>query len=152
MNLSPEIWGPAYWTTLHFISSTYDTNPNASIKENMKRFIQSIPTLLPCQECRDHAFTFLRSANIEHAVSNRQSLFVFFFNFHNTVNQRLKKPPMNIKDALYKYKIPKEEHNLYLKDTQPPHDEAARGKAASTQNLTIIIVLVALLALLVLQH
>lgn len=145
MNLSPEIWGPAYWTTLHFISSTYDTNPNASIKENMKRFIQSIPTLLPCQECRDHAFTFLRSANIEHAVSNRQSLFVFFFNFHNTVNQRLKKPPMNIKDALYKYKIPKEEHHLYLKDTQPPHDEAARGKAAST----LIIVLVALLALLV---
>lgn len=59
---------------------------------------------------------------------------------------------MNIKDALYKYKIPKEEHNLYLKDTQPPHDEAARGKSASTQNLTIIIVLVALLALLVLQH
>lgn len=52
---------------------------------------------------------------------------------------------MNIKDALYKYKIPKEEHNLYLKDTQPPHDEAARGKAAST----LIIVLVALLALLV---
>lgn len=51
---------------------------------------------------------------------------------------------MNIKDALYKYKIPKEEHNLYLKDTQPPRDEAA-----STRNL---IVLVALLALLVLQH
>jgi len=48
---------------------------------------------------------------------------------------------MNIKDALYKYKIPKEEHNLYLKDTQPPRDESA-----STRN----IVLVALLALLVL--
>jgi len=59
---------------------------------------------------------------------------------------------MNIKDALYKYKIPKEEHNLYLKDTQPPRDKAASDEAASTRNLTIVIILVALLALLVLQH
>jgi hypothetical protein len=43
MNLEPYIWGPHYWATMHFMSSTYDNKPNQSIKTIMKNFIQSVP-------------------------------------------------------------------------------------------------------------
>ena len=114
MNLEPNIWGPHYWATLHFISSTYDNNPNQSIQSTMKTFIQSLPVFLPCKECQDHAFKFVKSSNLNKVVQNRKELFTFFFNFHNSVNQRLKKPLMKIEDALNKYHVQVEEHHLYL--------------------------------------
>ncbi|CCV02210.1 Ervl/Alr family protein [Invertebrate iridescent virus 30] len=114
MNLEPSIWGPHFWNTFHFISSTYDNKPNQSIKLTMKNFIQSIPVFLPCKECQDHAFDFLSSSNLDKIVENRKELFTFFFNFHNSVNLRLKKPLMKIEDALKKYYIPVEEYHLYL--------------------------------------
>jgi hypothetical protein len=114
MNLDPSIWGPHFWETFHFISSTYDNSPNQSIQSTMKTFIQSLPVFLPCKECQDHAFEFIRSSNLNKIVQNRKELFTFFFNFHNSVNQRLKKPLMKIEDALNKYYVPKEEHHLYL--------------------------------------
>lgn len=114
MNLEPVIWGPHFWNMFHFISSTYDNKPNQSIKLTMKNFIQSIPVFLPCKECQDHAFDFLRSSNLDKVVENRKELFTFFFNFHNAVNLRLKKPLMKIEDALKKYYIPAEEYHLYL--------------------------------------
>lgn len=114
MNLEPNIWGPHYWATLHFISSTYDNNPNQSIKSNMKNFIQSLPVFLPCKECQDHAFDYIKQFNLNHVIQNRKELFTFFFNFHNNVNKRLKKPLMSMEDALNKYYIPIEEHHLYL--------------------------------------
>ncbi|CCV01861.1 Ervl/Alr family protein [Invertebrate iridescent virus 22] len=114
MNLEPSIWGPHFWNMFHFISSTYDNKPNQSIKLTMKNFIQSIPVFLPCKECQDHAFDFLRSSNLDKIVENRKELFTFFFNFHNSVNLRLKKPLMKIEDALKKYYIPVEEYHLYI--------------------------------------
>lgn len=113
MNLEPYIWGPHYWATLHFTASTYDNKPNESIKLAMKNFIQSLPVFLPCKECQDHAFEFIKKSNINAAIQNRKELFTFFFNFHNAVNKRLKKPLMKMEDALKKYYVPKEEHYLY---------------------------------------
>lgn len=112
-NLNPSVWGPYYWNMLHFMSSTYDNNPNPSIKASMKNFIQSLPVILPCKECQDHAFHFIQSSNIEEVIKSRKDLFLFFFNFHNFVNKRLNKPLMDIKDALKKYFIPKDEYQLY---------------------------------------
>lgn len=114
MNLEPVIWGPHYWATLHFIASTYDNNPNQSIKSTMKNFIQSLPVFLPCKECQDHAFEFIKKNNIDTVIQNRKEVFTFFFNFHNEVNKRLKKPLMKMEDALNKYYVPVEEHHLYL--------------------------------------
>lgn len=114
MNLDPSIWGPHYWATLHFIASTYDNNPNLSIRTTMKTFIKTLPVLLPCKECQDHAFNFIKTATLDKVVASRKELFTFFFNFHNSVNQRLKKPLMTLKDALKMYHVPKEEHAIYL--------------------------------------
>jgi hypothetical protein len=103
MNLDPKIWGPHYWNTFHFIAATYDIKPNPSIKSTMKNFIQSIPVFLPCKECQDHAFEYIKSQDLDKVVSSRMDLFTFFFNFHNVVNKRLNKPLMSMEDALQKY-------------------------------------------------
>jgi hypothetical protein len=113
MNLEPHIWGPHYWATLHFMASTYDKNPNSSIKATMKNFIQSLPVFLPCKECQDHAFDYIKKTSLDKVVENRMALFTFFFNFHNSVNLRLNKPLMKFEDALALYnfegdsKVPK---------------------------------------------
>lgn len=118
MNLEPNIWGPSYWNTLHFIASTYENNPSPSKKNLMKTFIKSIPVLLPCKECQDHAFEYISQVSIDSIVKNRQELFTFFFTFHNAVNKRLNKPLMSIEKALNLYFIPKDEHHLYYSVNQ----------------------------------
>jgi hypothetical protein len=112
-SLEPNVWGPYYWNTLHFIAATYDSNPNQSVRSAMKNFIQSLPILLPCKECQDNALNFIKTKNLDVVVSTRKELFNFFFNFHNRVNERLNKPIMKIEDALKRYHIPKEEYVLY---------------------------------------
>jgi hypothetical protein len=124
MNLNPSQWGPYYWNMLHFMSSSYDNNPNLSVQSVMKNFIQSLPVFLPCKECQDHAFHFIKSKNLDKVVENRKTLFTFFFNFHNFVNERLGKPLMNIKTALKKYSIPKEEHHHYILKEIPTSTES----------------------------
>lgn len=103
MNIDPKIWGPSFWDTFHTIASTYDDNPNKSIQEATKQFIQSIPIFLPCKECQDHAFAFIKKANLNSVVSNKSAMFLFFFNFHNEVNKRLNKPVVSYKNAIKKY-------------------------------------------------
>lgn len=103
MNIDPKIWGPSFWDTFHTIASTYDDNPSKSIQEATKQFIQSIPIFLPCKECQDHAFAFIKKSNLNSVVSNKSAMFLFFFNFHNEVNKRLNKPVMSYKNAVKKY-------------------------------------------------
>jgi hypothetical protein len=116
MSLEPKIWGPHYWATFHFMAATYDDNPNLSVQKAMKTFIQTIPVILPCKECQDHAFNFIKESNLDKAISNRKELFTFFFNFHNKVNERLNKPLMNFNDALtrYFYYPQQNSYNLHL--------------------------------------
>lgn len=103
MNLEPRIWGPSYWTTFHYISATYEDKPNRNLQRTMKTFIQSIPVLLPCKECQDHAFDYVKNVDLDKVVDNRTNLFTFFHNFHNSVNQRLGKPQLSLIDAKIKY-------------------------------------------------
>lgn len=126
-NLEPSIWGPHYWNTLHFAAATYDRNPNKSVRTVMKDLIKSLPVILPCKDCQDNAMNFIQTADVDKAVSSRKELFLFFFDFHNRVNQRLRKPLMNIQDALKIYHIPKEEYTLYInysdKKSKAPHQD-----------------------------
>lgn len=145
MDLDPNIWGPHYWATMHFMAAGYDNNPNHSVRATMKNFIQSIPVFLRCRECQDHAFDYIHSSNIDKVIQNRKELFTFFFNFHNSVNQRIKKPLFKIEDALDKYFIPKEEHYLYLSEKKKrdiPIFGYTSNPSNSSRSTTFLILLV----------
>jgi FAD-linked sulfhydryl oxidase len=89
---NPSQFGPAFWFTLHNSSLNYPMQPSRIAQKTMKSFIEALPMLLPCKNCSKHALEFLARSSIDQAVQNRQSLFYFFWRFHNHVNERLGKP------------------------------------------------------------
>lgn len=104
----PQVWGPAFWFTLHNGAARYPKNAGALCKERMKGFILGMPVMIPCEKCADHA-----TAHIEHnyrrlddIVSTQENLFDFFVSFHNYVNRRYGKPEMSYEDAFELYTSP----------------------------------------------
>lgn len=52
MSIDPKIWGASGWVFLHSIVLAYPNQPNEKDKINMKKFFNSVPDILPCEECR----------------------------------------------------------------------------------------------------
>lgn len=104
-SFDPDIFGPPFWFTLHNAAVAYYDRPNDVVKSMMKSFIKSLPVVIPCVKCKEHAHTYLRHQNIDLAVQNRKNLFDFFLQFHNYVNAKGGRPAMSLKDAqeLYGY-------------------------------------------------
>lgn len=86
----PDVFGRAFWFTLHNGASKYPVEPSPFQCEKMKGFIRGIPIMLPCEKCSIHAQTFIESNenSLDQIVSSRENLFEFFWNFHNYVNKR----------------------------------------------------------------
>ncbi|ABF82126.1 hypothetical protein MIV096R [Invertebrate iridescent virus 3] len=106
MSIDPKLWGNAFWSTLHHVAAGYNDHPSLGARQVMTNFIQSIPVLLPCAECQDHAFDYIGRADLDRVVSSRRQLFLFFFNFHNHVNARLNKPQLAAKTVFQRYRVP----------------------------------------------
>lgn len=106
---TPDVWGPSFWFTLHNGSNFYPQNPTVITKERMKNFIISLPVMLPCFKCKDHATSFIESNldKLDDIVSTRKKLFNFFVDFHNYVNKRYDKRIFTYDEAyeLYNGKI-----------------------------------------------
>jgi hypothetical protein len=102
---NPEVWGPAFWFSLHNGALRYPKQASPIWKERMKHFIMGIPVMVPCEKCADHATAHLEDnwSNMDDIVSCRDNLFKFFWEFHNLVNQRLGKPQMSLDDAYKLY-------------------------------------------------
>ena len=99
------LWGRPLWFVLHFGSIYYPDNPTTADKLMIKSFINGLPIMIPCIECRSHAYKFVTSnqVNINKAISSRQTLFTFFVDFHNHVNRQTGKPTMDYKTAAALY-------------------------------------------------
>lgn len=101
---NPEVWGPAFWFSLHNGSLRYPENPSPLWKERMKYFILGIPVMLPCEKCADHATSYIEShKNLDSVVKDKDSLFSFFCEFHNFVNKRLNKKEFPVSEAYKLY-------------------------------------------------
>ena len=56
---SPELWGPAFWFTLHNSSAQYPITPSLFYREKMKSFILGLSCMIPCEKCAIHAASYL---------------------------------------------------------------------------------------------
>jgi len=101
----PQVWGPAFWFTLHNGAMKYPEKASPICAERMKGFIIGIPVMIPCEKCADHASAHIESNwnNMDRIVSGKMQLFNFFVDFHNYVNKRYGKPEMNYEDAYKMY-------------------------------------------------
>jgi hypothetical protein len=93
-----RLWGPNYWFVLHTSAVTYPENPTYPERQAMKHYIEAVPMTLPCDICKKHAIKYLStmwSKNMDWVVASRTNLFVFWWKFHNHVNESLGKPQMS---------------------------------------------------------
>jgi hypothetical protein len=102
---NPEVWGPAFWFSLHNGALRYPVNAAPLWRQRMKHFILGIPVMVPCEKCSDHATAYIEGnyQRIDNVVSGREELFKFFWEFHNYVNKRLGKPIMTLRAAYTMY-------------------------------------------------
>lgn len=102
-NRDPEMFGPSFWFTLHNGAAAYPVSPTPWIRASTKQLLISLPILIPCINCREHFFNFVRSSNLDDAVASRDKLFDYFVRAHNYVNARYGKPIMSIDEAKRMY-------------------------------------------------
>jgi hypothetical protein len=102
--MSKSVWGPATWTMLHclVLKIKDDTIPIQSLV-SLKSMILYICDNLPCPYCTAHAKSTIQKSNFD-KISDILTLRVFVFEFHNKVNEKLKKQPMDYSTHLEKYK------------------------------------------------
>lgn len=113
----PDLFGPAFWFSLHNGSTTYPINPTTFIQTGMKNLIINLPLLIPCIICKEHFYSFLRKANLDQATNSRENLFKFFVDIHNNVNNRYNRPVMSLENAkiMYGYNKPGVGSNIRIK-------------------------------------
>ena len=102
---SPDLWGPAFWFTLHNSAAQYPVSPSLFYQERMKNFILGLSVMIPCERCAIHASSFISSneKQLDNIVKSRDNLFNFFANFHNFVNERNGKERISIEDVRSKF-------------------------------------------------
>ncbi len=99
----PNIWGPAFWFTIHNGANHYPENASPIVAERMKGFLLGLPEMIPCRNCQVHARAHLEGSDLDEVCSGRASLFKFLVDFHNYVNKRYNKPVMAVEDAIALY-------------------------------------------------
>lgn len=98
---NPASFGPGIWYCIHRMARDATTNDK---KVKFKEFIENMIQNLPCQTCVDHATTYYKSRPLDQFWNMKENgddigLFRWSWEFHNTVNQRLKKPIVNWENA-----------------------------------------------------
>jgi hypothetical protein len=91
MGMSPDIWGPIFWHTMHIVSLGYNPEPSKREQDDAVKFYRSLESMLPCGICRAHYVEFLREMPVEDAVKSRDDLIYWVFQLHNKVNMNLGK-------------------------------------------------------------
>lgn len=102
-SFEPDMFGPAFWFTLHNGAAAYPENPTQQVQEGMKMFIMGLPIMIPCVTCKEHAFNYIRNHDLDYETLNRENVFAFFNRFHNFANKRFNKREMSLDEAKYLY-------------------------------------------------
>jgi hypothetical protein len=103
----PRVFGPVTWETFHLMAQNYPNNPNLVTKNHCKKFVESIPYMLPCSQCGFHFQSFTddyinKKGDI---FQTRDSLVAFFVEAHNNVSRYTHpgKEPWTLEQAIKKY-------------------------------------------------
>ena len=93
MGVSPNIWGPNLWGTLHLLCLAGTITPN---------FVQQFAAVIPCPMCASH-FSDLLTENPFPDSDDPSVLFEWSVRLHNLVNARLGKPIFSTEQAMQKW-------------------------------------------------
>ena len=100
IGMSPSVWGPLVWTTMHIASIGYSPHPTDAEKTAAIEFYRSFALILPCPICRTHYSMHIKAMPIEEAVESRDTLIEWVFSVHNKVNIELGKPEISFEQYI----------------------------------------------------
>ena len=87
-NYNPNIWGKHGWLFIETSILSYPlNNPSEDIKKKYYNFLESLKTILPCDECRNHYSNYFNNNILDNKIlSSRDNLIQWILNCHNSVN------------------------------------------------------------------
>jgi len=98
-----EFWN-TYWKFLHTMTHCYPSEPSERNKNDVLQLVANMKNGgLTCQKCLIHFRKYTSEHPITPALESRTKLFDYFFNLHNDVNERNKKPIFKKEDAYKMY-------------------------------------------------
>ncbi len=83
-------WGPSVWFFFHTMVATIKEDSFHIIGIQMLNYIVQISSMLPCQDCSNHAKIFFNKININHFNTKEKAIQLLYV-FHNAVNKHTKK-------------------------------------------------------------
>lgn len=100
MGVSPDVFGPFLWGSLHYVclgSSTHPISPEN--QTHLKNWINALPFVIPCYKCSEHLKQNLSDFPVDSHLSSHEELFKWSVDFHNIVNKQLGKPEISLEEA-----------------------------------------------------
>jgi hypothetical protein len=104
-------WGPLLWKILHTLAEKAGKQSDAMMQADEMRgwplLLKTFVAILPCEECRNHATTYIQEHPFEAPASYPAwNLYVrtYFYTFHEEVNARLGKPSVPFSSLADTYK------------------------------------------------
>jgi len=99
--ITPDVWGPHLWKSLHFIALAYPMSPTEEEKLNYEKFFTSIQTILPCSLCaNNYAKHLLELPLTDEVMKNKETLLKWTIDMHNKVNEETGKPTYTFDQGL----------------------------------------------------
>lgn len=101
MCISPEIFGPPMWRTIHILCYAAPEVLTPKKREKYMTFFLLLAEFLPCDECREHFLTLItKQVPLEAAMQSGTSLFRWSYEAHKNVNTRLGKSTPSFETVL----------------------------------------------------
>ena len=98
---NPNSFGPGIWYVIHLLARDATTDAK---KLQFKEFMENVVSSLPCSECQKHASEYYQNNPLKDLWNLKENgeevgMFKWAWTFHNTVNNRLKKPFVSWENA-----------------------------------------------------
>ena len=102
--ITPEVWGPHLWKSIHYISLGYPKEPTQEDKDNYKSFFENLWKVIPCDKCAINYKNHLKELPLNASdLETTTSLFYWTVHLHNIVNKEKGKKLISPKKALSEY-------------------------------------------------
>lgn len=100
----PEKWGKPLWDAFHWVARGFPDRPTQSDRENYRAWMVKFVYVLPCDECKQNSVRLINQ--MPPRTDNRDQLFNWSVNFHNTINGELGAPALDLADMRRRYDLP----------------------------------------------
>lgn len=108
MGISPKVFGPFMWATIHYICLGAPDKLTDQDKSAYTNFFNNLPYIMPCKSCGEHLKQNLITLPISNSLNTKEDLFKWSVDLHNLVNKQINKNEITLEEAydIWLKKIP----------------------------------------------